>query len=145
MTKAILVLNGPNLNMLGSREPSIYGAKTLKDIAKECQDEGKKQGCTITFEQTNSESELISWIQQTQVQGIVVNAGAYTHTSVALRDALLSRAIPFVEVHLSNVFAREAFRHHSFLSDIALGVVTGLGSLGYRVAIEALSHHLKNK
>lgn len=139
MTKAILVLNGPNLNMLGTREPEVYGRKTLADIDKECIAEGKKLGVSIECKQSNIEGELVGWIQQTKADAIVINAGAYTHTSVAIRDALLSKGITFIEVHISNVFAREEFRHHSFFADIAKGVVSGLGSYGYIAAIQALA------
>ncbi len=141
MTKAILVLNGPNLNMLGEREPSIYGKQSLADIESACVARAKEVGFKAECYQSNSESDLVTLIQQTEAVGVVINAGAYTHTSVAIRDALLSRKLPFVEVHISNVFAREKFRHHSFLSDAAVGVVSGLGVEGYLSAIQALTAH----
>ena len=143
MTKAILILNGPNLNMLGAREPSIYGNHTLDDIEKACEKKAKTLGFEAVCRQSNSESEIVSWIQETNAKAIVINAAAYTHTSVAIRDALLSRKLPFIEVHLSNVYAREEFRHHSFLSDVAFGVVSGLGVEGYKAAIEVVSQHIK--
>lgn len=139
MTKAILVLNGPNLNMLGKREPSIYGHYTLADIEKESVACAKDAGATAECLQSNSEAEIVTWIQETKADAVVINAAAYTHTSVAIRDALLARKLPFVEVHISNVYAREEFRHHSFLSDVAIGVVSGLGIEGYKAAIRMLA------
>lgn len=143
MTKAILILNGPNLNMLGKRETSIYGSQTLGEIENICQTIAKDLGFKADCKQSNSEADLISWIQETDASAVVINAAAYTHTSVGIRDALLARKLPFVEVHISNVFAREEFRHHSFLSDVAVGVVSGLGVEGYLAAIKTLSTHLK--
>lgn len=141
MTKTITILNGPNLNLLGTREPEIYGATTLADIEKLCTDTAKNHGFQVIFKQTNHEGELVDWVQQSSKDstGVIVNAGAYTHTSVALHDALKSLSIPIIEVHLSNIFAREPFRHHSYVSPLAKGVICGLGAKGYALAIEALA------
>lgn len=136
----VLVLNGPNLNLLGSREPEIYGRETLADIRTALVQMASFQGHELEFFQSNAEHELIDRIHRARDDGaawILINPGALTHTSIALRDALLGVAIPFIEVHLSNVHAREAFRNHSYLSDIAVGVITGLGSQGYALALEA--------
>lgn len=136
----VLVLNGPNLNLLGSREPEIYGRETLADIRTALVQMASLQGHELEFFQSNAEHELIDRIHRARDDGaawILINPGALTHTSIALRDALLGVAIPFIEVHLSNVHAREAFRNHSYLSDIAVGVITGLGSQGYALALEA--------
>jgi 3-dehydroquinate dehydratase-2 len=136
----VLVLNGPNLNLLGSREPEIYGRETLADIRTALVQMASFQGHELEFFQSNAEHELIDRIHRARDDGaawILINPGALTHTSIALRDALLGVAIPFIEVHLSNVHAREAFRSHSYLSDIAVGVITGLGSQGYALALEA--------
>ncbi|WP_109340800.1 type II 3-dehydroquinate dehydratase [Saliniradius amylolyticus] len=134
-----LLLNGPNLNMLGQREPGIYGHKTLDQIVTELQQQATRDGVNLTAKQSNAEHELIEAIHQAagQVDRIIFNPGAFTHTSVALRDALLSVAIPFYEVHLSNIHAREPFRQHSYLSDIAQGVVCGFGAKGYSFALQA--------
>lgn len=145
MTK-ILVLNGPNLNLLGKREPEIYGHMTLADIDRSLVDEGKTMDLQVDCFQTNAEHELIERIQSARnndVAFIIINPGAFTHTSIALRDALLGVAIPFIEVHLSNVFAREQFRRQSFLSDIAVGVISGLGAQGYSLALMAVQQQLK--
>lgn len=138
MAQHILVLHGPNLNLLGIREPSVYGRQTLTDINQHLQQVAASAGAQCTTFQSNHEGELVDRIQAARTDGtdfIVINAGAYTHTSVAVRDALAGVSIPFVEVHLSNVHAREAFRHHSYLSDIAQGVVVGLGAYGYEAAL----------
>lgn len=135
----ILVLHGPNLNLLGSREPDIYGRETLADINSRLSTRGKSTGVEVLIFQSNLEGSLIDRIQQAKGEGvgfIVLNPAGYTHTSVALRDALAAVAIPFIEVHLSNVHAREAFRRHSYFSDIAVGTVCGLGSRGYDYALE---------
>lgn len=135
----ILVLHGPNLNLLGSREPEVYGRETLADIDRELAGIARKAGVPLQAFQSNSEGALVDRVHQAGRDGtgfIVINPAAYTHTSVALRDALAGVAIPFVEVHLSNVHAREPFRHHSYFSGIAVGVVCGLGSAGYRAALE---------
>jgi len=135
----LLIINGPNLNMLGTREPDIYGHETLLDIEKSCIDKASDLGYELEFIQSNCESELINKIQQSRglVDFIVINPAAFTHTSVAIRDALSAIDVPFIEVHLSNVHAREAFRHHSYFSDLAQGVICGLGSQGYLFAIES--------
>lgn len=136
--KKILLLNGPNLNMLGKREPHLYGSQTLADIEQHLQQAAAQRQVSLDYFQTNSEQALIERIHQAfqQVDFIIINPAAFTHTSVALRDALLAVAIPFVEVHLSNVHAREPFRHHSYLSDIAKGVICGLGAKGYDYALD---------
>lgn len=136
--KKILLLNGPNLNMLGKREPHIYGAQTLVGIEQHLTQLAAEKGVQLDCFQSNSEEALINRIHQAfkQVDFILINPAAFTHTSVALRDALLSVAIPFVEVHLSNVHAREPFRHHSYLSDVAKGVICGLGAKGYEYALD---------
>ena len=141
MSKTITILNGPNLNLLGTREPEIYGDTTLADIAPLCEKTAKNLGLEVVFKQSNHEGELVDWVQQAGVQnaGLIINAGAYTHTSVALHDALKSVRVPIIEVHLSNIFAREPFRHHSYISPLAKGVICGLGPKGYALAIEALA------
>ncbi len=136
----ILVIHGPNLNMLGVREPGIYGSKSLNDINNELSEKAEVRGVSITSFQSNTEGELVTRIQeafQESVKFIIINPAAYTHTSVAMRDALLSVQIPFIEVHLSNVHQRESFRHHSFFSDKALAVICGMGSDGYLYALDA--------
>ncbi|MBM3367359.1 MAG: type II 3-dehydroquinate dehydratase [Betaproteobacteria bacterium] len=135
----ILVLHGPNLNLLGTREPQVYGRETLADINRQLADRARQAGVPLQAFQSNTEGALVDRIHaaaRDQVGFIVINPAAYTHTSVALRDALAGVAIPFIEVHLSNVHARERFRHHSYLSGIAVGVICGLGSAGYRAALE---------
>jgi 3-dehydroquinate dehydratase-2 len=141
----ILVLHGPNLNLLGTREPEIYGRGTLADINRQLTERAEANGHELTCFQSNAEHELIDRIQQgrnDRTAMILFNPGAFTHTSIALRDALAAVAIPFIEVHLSNVHAREPFRHHSYLSDIAVGVICGFGSDSYRLALEAAMHRL---
>ena len=138
MAKHILLLNGPNLNLLGTREPSVYGHETLADVATRLVASWNAQGAQVTCIQSNAEHELLDAVHQAkslQVDYILINPGAFTHTSIALRDALLGVAIPFIEVHISNVHAREEFRHHSYLSDVAVGVIAGLGSKGYDFAL----------
>jgi len=144
MAKRILVLNGPNLNMLGLREPETYGLDTLADIEALCATEGKALGLSIDFRQSNHEGELVTWIQQArgQFEGIVINPAAYSHTSVAIHDALRMVDMPLVEVHLSNIHARERFRHHSYVSAVATGVICGLGPAGYKLALVALAERL---
>ncbi|MDQ6954792.1 MAG: type II 3-dehydroquinate dehydratase [Mariprofundaceae bacterium] len=142
----ILVVHGPNLNLLGTREPETYGAQTLADINNELIDLGHSFGVGLATYQSNHEGALVDRLHQAVrdgVDGIVINPAAYTHTSIALRDALLGIAIPFVEVHLSNVYKRESFRHQSFLTDIAVGVVAGFGSNSYNLALRALLAHLQ--
>lgn len=136
----LLVLNGPNLNLLGTREPGLYGNQTLAEIINELQATATHQGHQLSSLQSNAEFTLIDAIHQAKqdaVDYIIFNPAAFTHTSVALRDALLGVNIPFIEVHLSNVYAREPFRHHSYFSDIAKGTITGLGPLGYQLALQA--------
>lgn len=139
MAKSLLLLNGPNLNLLGTREPAVYGSTTLADIEQAAQAQAAAAGATLACFQSNHEGALIDRIHAARAEGvdaIVINPGGLTHTSVALRDALAGVAIPFIEVHLSNVHQREEFRHHSFLSAIARGVICGLGADGYRFAID---------
>jgi len=141
----VLVLNGPNLNMLGKREPTIYGKQSLAEVMDDLSQLANASDIELTHFQSNAEFQLIDAIHQAyqKVDFIIINPAALTHTSVALRDALLSVAIPFIEVHISNVHAREAFRHHSYLSDIAVGVICGLGVQGYGYALDAAKEHLK--
>jgi len=141
MAKPIYVLNGPNLNLLGTREPEVYGKETLDDLRQRCERKAKSLGFVVDFRQSNLEGELVTWIQEarTEAAGLIVNAGALTHTSIAILDALLACPVPSVEVHLSNIFAREPFRHRSYISKAAKGVICGFGGLGYELAIEALA------
>lgn len=142
---AFLVLHGPNLNLLGTREPEVYGATTLAQINAELQSYATEQGHQLAYFQSNAEHELINRIhaaRDEKIQFIIINPGAFTHTSVAIRDALLGVNIPFIEVHLSNVHKREPFRHHSYLSDIAVGVICGLGARGYRFALQTAIEQL---
>ncbi len=141
----ILVLNGPNLNLLGSREPDVYGHATLADVVHTLETLAAARGVELVAFQSNAEHALIDEVHAAKsagIGGILINPGALTHTSIALRDALLGVGIPFVEVHLSNIHARESFRHHSYLSDIAAGVIVGLGPLGYELGLEALLRRL---
>lgn len=136
----VLLLNGPNLNLLGTREPAIYGSATLQDIEIKLKTQCRALGHELIASQSNAEHDLIAKIHAVKRDGIgfvIINPGAFTHTSIALRDAFLSVGVPFIEVHLSNVFAREAFRHHSYLSDIAVGCIYGLGPIGYELALQA--------
>ena len=137
----VLVLNGPNLNMLGTREPEIYGTTTLVDIEKAMKDHAKALHLAVDFRQSNSEGELVTWIQEGRLTAaaIIINAAAYTHTSVAILDALQAFKGPIIEVHLSNIFRREAFRHHSYVSGAATGVICGLGAHGYLLALDAVA------
>ncbi len=143
--KPVLVLNGPNLNMLGKRQPQIYGRETLADVEKMCRAEAERLGLAIDFAQSNHEGDLVDRIQQARDKNsaIVINAGAYTHTSVALLDALNAAELPAVEVHISNIYKRESFRHHSYISPAAVGVIAGLGIQGYVLALQALARLLK--
>ena len=145
MTSLIYVLNGPNLNLLGSREPEIYGAGTLDDLETLCAETAEGLGLAIDFRQTNLEGELITWVQEarSKAAAIVINPAGYSHTSIALMDALLSVELPVIEVHISNVHAREKFRQHSYVSRAAQGVICGLGFAGYRLALIALSDILE--
>lgn len=142
----LLLLNGPNLNLLGTREPAVYGSTTLADIERRCVELARELGPhELACFQSNAEHALLDRIHAARQDGvafIMINPAALTHTSVALRDALLGVGIPFIEVHLSNVFARELFRHHSYLSDIAVGVISGLGAQGYELALRAADHYL---
>ena len=141
----LLLINGPNLNLVGKREPSIYGVQTLEDIQEELLTSAFDLDVKLKFFQSNSEGEMIDCIQNSvgSIDGILINAGAYTHTSIALRDALLGVAIPYVEVHLSNIYSREEFRHKSFLSDKALALVCGFGANSYQLALEGIVSYLK--
>ncbi|OBT16445.1 type II 3-dehydroquinate dehydratase [Vibrio sp. UCD-FRSSP16_10] len=143
----VLLLNGPNLNLLGKREPEVYGYATLDDIVEDLKKQAMQNGIELTHIQSNREYELIEAIHNAmgEIDFIIINPAAFTHTSVALRDALLGVSIPFIEVHLSNVHAREPFRHHSYLSDKAVGVICGLGAQGYNFALSAAKHHLQTK
>lgn len=143
---SILVIHGPNLNLLGDREPAVYGRTTLSDIDARLHEQATEAGHHVLSLQSNSESELIERVHDARHEGvdfIVINPAAFTHTSVALRDALAATAIPFIEVHLSNVHARESFRHHSYFSDLAQGVICGLGPDGYEFAMQAALRQLK--
>ena len=140
----ILVIHGPNLNLLGTREPEVYGADTLAEINQDLTSMASQKGVTLQTFQSNSEGDIVSCIQQARnekVEFIIINPAAYTHTSIAIRDAFLATRLPFIEVHLSNVYAREDFRKHSYLSDIAMGVISGFGINSYRLAFEAASIH----
>ncbi|SCW92396.1 type II 3-dehydroquinate dehydratase [Ancylobacter rudongensis] len=140
MPDTVHVLNGPNLNLLGTREPEVYGHATLADVEAACRAACERHGLDLVFRQSNHEGELVTFLQEARgSRGVVLNAAAYTHTSVALADAIKAVGLIVVEVHLSNVFAREAFRHHSFISPVARGVICGLGIDGYRLAIDALA------
>lgn len=143
---SILILNGPNLNLLGQRQPHIYGSTTLKDIEDACNMFVSERSITLEFEQSNSEGELIDFIHKSRDthDGIVLNAGAYTHTSIALMDAISSAEVPTIELHLSNIHAREDFRHTSYIAKVSVGVICGFGAYGYHMAIDALLHHLEN-
>lgn len=141
------VLHGPNLNLLGRREPESYGLEDLDAIDGRLSERGAELGVTLEFYQSNIEGELVDWVQQasSRLDGLLVNAAGYTHTSVAIRDALKAVELPFVEVHLSNVYAREPFRHHSYLSDIAVGLVAGFGGDSYILALEGLVAYLRRR
>jgi len=144
----ITVLNGPNLNLLGLREPELYGNQTLADIRQSLGQMAAELNHQLHFHQNNAEHEIVDLIHQAyhaQVDFIIINPAAFTHTSIAIRDALLATRIPFIEVHLSNVYARETFRHHSYLSDIAVGVICGLGAIGYELALQAAHQNIKQE
>lgn len=142
---SILILNGPNLNLLGTRQPEVYGATTLEDIEAMCREHGARRKAELEFAQSNCEGVLIDHIHAAKGRhgGIVLNAGAYTHTSIALMDAIASVELPVVELHLSNVHAREEFRHRSYIAKVALGVICGFGAAGYPLAMDALLTHLE--
>lgn len=144
MAKHVLVLNGPNLNMLGKREPGIYGAQTLADVEALCRSTADELGLTVDCRQSNIEGELVTWIQEAlgTADGILINPGAYSHTSVAIHDAFKAVALPVAEVHISNIHQRESFRHHSYVSAVAFGVICGFGTLGYKLALHALAEKL---
>ena len=139
MTKKILILNGPNLNMLGKREPEIYGKTTLGEIEKQVRALAQELGIEVEFRQSNSEGEMVTWIQQASEQftALVINPAAYTHTSLALRDAISAAAIPTVEIHISNIHQRESFRHHSYIAEVAAGQITGFGVQSYLLGLRA--------
>jgi 3-dehydroquinate dehydratase II len=143
----ILIVNGPNLNLLGRREPGIYGSRSLDELGESCREHGRRLGLAVDFRQSNHEGVLVDWVQEatTAFAGLVVNAGAYSHTSVALLDALRAVDVPIVEVHLSNIFRREGFRHHSYPSLAATGVICGLGPRGYLLALEALAELTRDR
>jgi len=143
-SKPVFVLNGPNLNMLGTREPEVYGRDTLDDIRMRTEARAATLGLAVDFRQTNKEGEMVDWVQEarTAASGLIVNAGAYTHTSIALLDALQAAEVPVIEVHLSNIFRREAYRQHSYVSLGAQGVICGLGAKGYELALDGLAHIL---
>ena len=147
MASKILVLNGPNLNLLGTREPDVYGKETLADIEAKSVKRAEGLGLNVEFRQTNTEGELVDWVQQGRDAAdlIIVNAGAYTHTSVALLDALKACGLPVIEVHLSNIHQREEFRHHSFVSKAAVGMICGFGGYGYEMALEAAARTLNKQ
>ncbi|MFA5956460.1 type II 3-dehydroquinate dehydratase [Hyphomicrobium sp.] len=141
MTSLVYVLNGPNLNMLGVREPEVYGTETLDDLRVRTEKAATRNGLAIDFRQSNVEGEIVNWVQEARgkAKGIIINAGGYTHTSVAILDALQAVSLPVVEVHLSNIFRRDEFRQHSYISLAATGVICGLGAKGYELAIEAMA------
>lgn len=147
MPKPIYVLNGPNLNLLGHREPEIYGHQTLDDIEALTQQRATDFELSCEFRQSNVEGELVNWVQEAREKGsgIIMNAAGFTHTSVALLDALQAAEVPVIEVHLSNIFRREDYRHHSYVSKAATGVICGLGASGYRLAIEAMAELIQKK
>jgi 3-dehydroquinate dehydratase-2 len=143
----VLILNGPNLNLLGTREPEVYGHETLANIETECAKHARSLDLSIDFRQSNGEGECVSWIQEaaTGWAGVIINPAAYTHTSVAIMDALKQVSGPVIEVHLSNIFARETFRHHSYVSPVADGIVCGFGGKGYILALDAMAQLVKRK
>ncbi len=145
--KPVFVINGPNLNMLGLREPDVYGQETLAGLEERCSAKAQKLGLDLSFRQSNIEGELVSWIQdaRTAASGLILNAAAYTHTSIAIHDALKMAQIPVIEVHLTNIYKREPFRHHSYVSPVADGVLCGFGGQGYELALDALHKILTAK
>lgn len=145
-TIAVHILNGPNLNLLGQREPGIYGTLTLADIERRVRERAEAAGIELTFRQSNHEGELVTWIQEAGLAGagVVLNAGAYTHTSVALRDAISGAKVPAVEVHLSNVHARESFRHRSLIAPVCIGVIAGFGPQSYLLGLDAVAQAMRD-
>ena len=146
MSASVLILNGPNLNMLGKREPKLYGTKTLETLCDACRTHGDNIGLNVDFRQSNSEGELVTWIQKAldTHEAIIINAGAYSHTSIAILDALLAVDLPIIEVHVSNIYKREDYRHHSYVSSAANGVICGLGTQGYIMALDAIAIRLRS-
>ena len=143
MSKNILLINGPNLNLLGSRETDVYGKRTLSDIEKQTENFFSEKGMDLITFQSNHEGELVDFIQKRRdASYIIFNPGAFTHTSIAIRDALLGTEVPFIEVHISNIFARETFRHHSYLSDVSKGVIAGCGIQGYNLAAQLIASRI---
>ena len=144
--KPIYILNGPNLNLLGLREPNVYGNETIADLQARCAAKAKSLGCEVVFRQTNTEGELIDWVHEapSKACGIIINGAGYTHTSVALHDALKAVNMPTIEVHLSNIYKREPFRHHSYISPVAHGVICGFGGQSYELALEGLASVLNS-
>ncbi len=142
---AILVLNGPNLNLLGVREPKTYGSETLADIEEACLERAAALDLALDFRQSNHEGQLVDWIQEAResADGIIINAGGYSHTSIAILDALRACELPIIEVHLSNIFAREPYRHHSYISSVARGVICGFGAQSYIIALDAIAYVLE--
>ena len=147
MATKILIINGPNLNLLGKREENHYGITTFEDLKKDCHDCAKNKGVELTFKQTNIEGEIVSLIQESnkKFDGLIINAAGYTHTSVAIRDALVIFKKPSIELHISNIYKREEFRHKSMISDVVTGIICGLGTNGYILAINAMNELLKNE
>lgn len=147
MSRLIYILNGPNLNLLGKRQPHIYGYETMADVEAQCRAEAEKANLTVRFHQSNREYELIDWIHESReiAGGIVINPAAFTHTSVAILDALNTCEFPIIEVHISNVHKREAFRHHSYVSSVASGVIAGFGIQGYSLAVQRLARLIDDK
>jgi 3-dehydroquinate dehydratase-2 len=147
MKSNIVILNGPNLNLLGTREPEVYGRDTLADIERLCTTHAASLGLATEFRQSNTEGTLIDWVHEARgrAQGFIINAGAFSHTSIALLDALLGVGLPVVEVHLSNLFKRESFRHHSYVTRAAVGLICGFGAKGYVLALDALAQHLSSR
>lgn len=145
MSPKILILNGPNLNLLGVRQPAVYGQVSLADVKDACARRAAELGLAIDFRQSNSEGQLVDWLHEARdtCAAVIINAGAYTHTSIAILDALLALDMPIYEVHISNIFRRETFRHHSFVSQAATGVLCGLGTFGYELALSAAARALK--
>ena len=147
MATKILIINGPNLNLLGKREENHYGKATFEDLKKDCHDYAKNNDVELTFKQTNIEGEIVSLIQESnkKFDGLIINAAGYTHTSVAIRDALVIFKKPSIELHISNIYKREEFRHKSMISDVVTGIICGLGTNGYILAINAMNELLKNE